>query len=65
MDKLSDKKRNLIVITSNQVPFLTYAFNKIIEFSNSQEHYKSDFEIFGFEDLYRIKTIDVIYKKQV
>ena len=64
MDKLSDKKRNLIVITSNQVPFLTYAFNKIIEFSNSQEHYKSDFEIFGFEDLYRIKTIDVIYKNK-
>lgn len=64
LDKLSNKKRNLIVITSNQVPFLTYAFNKIIEFSNSQEHYKSDFEIFGFEDLYRIKTIDVIYKNK-
>jgi LysM repeat protein len=64
LDKLSKKKSNLIVITSNQVPFLTYAFNKIIEFSNSQNHYKSDFEIFGFEDLYRIKTIDVIYKNK-
>ena len=64
LDKLSKKKSNLIIITSNQVPFLTYAFNKIIEFSNSQEHYKSDFEIFGFEDLYRIKTIDVIYKNK-
>ena len=64
LDKLSKKKRNLIVITSNQVPFLTYAFNKIIEFSNSQNHYKSEFEIFGFEDLYRIKTIDVIYKNK-
>ena len=64
LDKLSKKKSNLIIITSNQVPFLTYAFNKIIEFSNSQEHYKSDFEIFGFEDIYRIKTIDVIYKNK-
>ena len=64
LDNLSKKKSNLIVITSNQVPFLTYAFNKIIEFSNSQNHYKSDFEIFGFEDLYRIKTIDVIYKNK-
>lgn len=64
LDKFSKKKRNLIVITSNKVPFLTYSFNKIIEFSNSQEHYKSDFEIFGFEDLYRIKTIDVIYKNK-
>jgi len=64
LDKLSNKKRNLIVITSNKVPFLTYAFNQIIEFSNSQNHYKSDFEIFGFEDLYRIKTIDVVYKNK-
>lgn len=64
LDKLSKKKSNLIIITSNQVPFLTYAFNKIIEFSNSQEHYKSDFEIFGFEDIYMIKTIDVIYKNK-
>jgi len=64
LDKLSKKKSNLIIITSNQVPFITYAFNKIIEFSNSQEHYKSDFEIFGFEDIYRIKTIDVIYKNK-
>jgi hypothetical protein len=64
LDDLSNKKRNLIVITSNQVPFLTYAFNQIIEFSNSQTHYKSDFEIFGFEDLYRIKTIDVVYKNK-
>jgi LysM repeat protein len=64
LDKFSKKKSNLIIITSNQVPFLTYAFNKIIEFSNSQEHYKSDFEIFGFEDIYRIKTIDVIYKNK-
>jgi len=64
LDKLSKKKSNLIIIISNQVPFLTYAFNKIIEFSNSQEHYKSDFEIFGFEDIYRIKTIDVIYKNK-
>ena len=64
MDKLSKKKSNLIIIISNQVPFITYAFNKIIEFSNSQEHYKSDFEIFGFEDIYRIKTIDVIYKNK-
>lgn len=64
LDKLSKKKSNLIIITSNQVPFLTYAFNKIIEFSNSQEHYKSDFEIFGFEDIYRINTIDVIYKNK-
>lgn len=64
LNKLSKKKSNLIIITSNQVPFLTYAFNKIIEFSNSQEHYKSDFEIFGFEDIYRIKTIDVIYKNK-
>ena len=64
LDKLSKKKSNLIIITSNQVPFLTYAFNKIIEFSNSKEHYKSDFEIFGFEDIYRIKTIDVIYKNK-
>tara|TARA_B100000767_G_scaffold242088_1_gene238936 strand:- start:1619 stop:3466 length:1848 start_codon:yes stop_codon:yes gene_type:complete len=64
LDDLSNKKRNLIVITSNKVPFLTYAFNQIIEFSNSQNHYKSDFEIFGFEDLYRIKTIDVVYKNK-
>ena len=64
LDKLSKKKSNLIIITSNQVPFLTYAFNKIIEFSNSKEHYKSDFEIFGFEDIYRIKTIDIIYKNK-
>ena len=64
LDKLSKKKSNLIIIISNQVPFITYAFNKIIEFSNSQEHYKSDFEIFGFEDIYRIKTIDVIYKNK-
>ena len=64
LDKLSNNKSNLIVITSNQVPFLTYAFNQIIEFSNSQDHYKSDFKIFGFEDLYRIKTIDIIYKNK-
>ena len=64
LDKLSKKKSNLIVITSNQVPFLTYAFNKIIEFSNSQNHYKSDFEIFGFEDLYTMKTIDIKYKNK-
>ena len=64
LDKLSNKKSNLIVITSNKVPFLTYAFNQIIEFSNSQNHYKSYFEIFGFEDLYRIKTIDVVYKNK-
>jgi hypothetical protein len=64
LDRLSNNKSNLIVITSNKVPFLTYAFNQVIEFSNSQEHYKSDFEIFGFEDLYRIKTIDVIYKNK-
>ena len=64
LDKFSKKKNNLIVITSNQVPFLTYAFNQIIEFSNSQNHYKSNFEIIGFEDLYRIKTIDVVYKNK-
>ncbi len=64
LDKLSNKKSNLIVITSNKIPFLTYAFNKLIEFSNSQNHYKTDFEIFGFEDLYRIKTIDIIYKNK-
>ena len=64
LNKLSKKKSNLIIIISNQVPFITYAFNKIIEFSNSQEHYKSDFEIFGFEDIYRINTIDVIYKNK-
>ena len=64
LDKLSKKKSNLIVITSNQVPFLTYAFNQIIEFSNTQNHYRSNFEIFGFEDLYRMKTIDVLYKNK-
>lgn len=64
LDKLSNNKSNLIVITSNKVPFLTYAFNQVIEFSNSQNHYKSNFEIFGFEDLYKIKTIDVIYKNK-
>lgn len=64
LDKLSNNKSNLIVITSNKVPFLTYAFNQVLEFSNSQNHYKSNFEIFGFEDLYKIKTIDVIYKNR-
>ena len=62
--KLSHEKNNFIVICSNQTPFLTYAFNQIIEFSNSEDHYNSKFTIFGFEDLYRINTVDIIYKNK-
>ena len=63
-NKLSKKTNNIFVICSNKVPFLTYAFNQIIGFSNSQDHYKSKLTVFGFEDLYRIKTIDVKYKNK-
>ena len=62
--KLSKRKNNLIVVCSNQIPFLTYAFNQLIEFSNSQNHYKSKYTIFGFEELYRMNTIDVKYKNK-
>ena len=61
---LSQDKNNLFVICSNQIPFLTYAFNQIIEFSNSQNHYNSKFMIFGFEELFRLNTIDVNYKNK-
>lgn len=61
---LSQDKNNLFVICSNQIPFLTYAFNQIIEFSNSQNHYNSKFTIFGFEELFRLNTIDVNYKNK-
>ena len=62
--KLSKKTNNIFVVCSNKVPFLTYAFNQIIGFSNSQNHYKSKFTVFGFEDLYRLNTIDVKYKNK-
>ena len=62
--KLSKKTNNIFVICSNKVPFLTYAFNQIIGFSNSQNHYKSKLTVFGFEDLYRMNTIDVKYKNK-
>ena len=61
---LSQDKNNLFVICSNQIPFLTYAFNQIIEFSNSQNHYNSKFTIFGFEELFRLNTIDINYKNK-
>ena len=61
---MSKKKNNLIVVCSNKIPFLTYAFNQLIEFSNSQNHYKSKYTIFGFEELYRMNTIDVKYKNK-
>mgnify|MGYP000557038466 CR=1 FL=1 len=64
LNKLSSNKKNIIVLCSNQIPFLTYSFNQIIEFSNSKDHYKSKFIIFGFEDLYRMKTIDIKYKNK-
>jgi LysM repeat protein len=64
LNKLSTNKKNIIVLCSNQIPFLTYSFNQIIEFSNSKDHYKSKFIIFGFEDLYRMKTIDIKYKNK-
>ena len=62
--KLSKKTNNIFVVCSNKVPFLTYAFNQIIGFSNSQNNYKSKFTVFGFEDLYRMNTIDVKYKNK-
>ena len=62
--RLLKKANNVFVICSNKVPFLTYAFNQIIGFSNSQNHYKSKFTVFGFEDLYRMNTIDVKYKNK-
>lgn len=64
LNKLSSNKKNIIVLCSDQIPFLTYSFNQIIEFSNSKDHYKSKFIIFGFEDLYRMKTIDIKYKNK-
>ena len=36
LNKLSSNKKNIIVLCSNQIPFLTYSFNQIIEFSNSK-----------------------------
>jgi LysM repeat protein len=62
--RLSKKTNNIFVVCSNKVPFLTYAFNQIIGFSNTQNHYKSKFTVFGFEDLYRMNTIDVKYKNK-
>ena len=41
LNKLSSNKKNIFVLCSNQIPFLTYSFNKIIEFSNSKDHYLS------------------------
>ena len=64
LNELSNNKKNIIILCSNNIPFLTYSFNQIIEFSNSKNHYKSKFIIFGFEDLYRMKTIDIKYKNK-
>jgi LysM repeat protein len=63
-NKLSKRTDNTFIILSNNVPFLTYAFNNIIGFSNSRSHYRSKFKVFGFEDLYRMNTIEVKYKEK-
>jgi ABC-type branched-subunit amino acid transport system substrate-binding protein len=61
---LSRKDTNLIVICANDIPFMTYAFNKVIELSNSKDFFKYNFTIGGFEDLFNMSTIDNIYKNK-
>ena len=62
--KLSKRDTNLIVIAAYDIPFMTYVFNKIIELSNSENFYKSDFAIAGFDGLFHMNTIDDLYKNK-
>ena len=48
-----DKKReNLFVVAANDIPFLTYVFNDVLELSNSEKFHKSSFTILSFQKIF-------------
>ena len=60
-----DKKReNLFVVAANDIPFLTYVFNDVLELSNSEKFHKSSFTILSFQKIFDMSTIDIKYKNQ-
>ena len=60
-----DKKReNLFVVAANDIPFLTYIFNDVLELSNSEKFHKSSFTILSFQKIFDMSTIDIKYKNQ-
>ena len=43
-------KENLFVVAANDIPFLTYVFNDVLELSNSEKFHKSSFTILSFSE---------------
>ncbi|MDG2343256.1 MAG: LysM peptidoglycan-binding domain-containing protein [Flavobacteriales bacterium] len=60
---ISKTDTNIFVIASSDVPFISFVFTKIIGVSNSSNHYKSNFMIFGFDEVLKMNTIDEKYKQ--
>ena len=62
--EIDRKKENLFVVAANDIPFLTYVFNDILEISNSEKFHKSSFTILSFQKIFDMSTIDIKYKNQ-
>lgn len=62
--EIDRKKENLFVVAANDIPFLTYVFNDVLELSNSEKFHKSSFTILSFQKIFDMSTIDIKYKNQ-
>ena len=62
--QLSLTDTNVFIIADTDIPFMTFVFNKLIEFSNSHDIYNYDFIIAGYEELILLNTIDDLYKNK-
>jgi len=61
-DEVDTKKENLFVVAASDIPFLTFIFNDLLELSNSEKFFRTKFSIIGFQELFKMNSIDIKYK---
>ena len=61
-DEVDAKKENLFVVAASDIPFLTFIFNDLLELSNSEKFFQTKFSIIGFQELFKMNSIDIKYK---
>lgn len=61
-NEVDTKKENLFVVAASDIPFLTFVFNDLLELSNSEKFFRTKFSIIGFQELFKMNSIDIKYK---
>ena len=61
-DEVDTKKENLFVVAASDIPFLTFIFNDLLELSNSEKFFRTKFSIIGFQEIFKMNSIDIKYK---